>query len=733
MVGERLVVFGPFQLDLEQRLLQRDGQPVPLPPKALSILCVLAERRGALVEYDELMKRVWPDVFVEEGNLKVHVFALRKALGGGRDGTPAIETIPRRGYRLVLPIREAGDRPHGPAAAEPAGRLERATPVQVPAGAVLARRPAEAPSRRVGFRPLRWSVLALAVLAGASWLAVTAAPRPPEIAEVVQLTHFGKATGVVTDGARLYIGEQVGGRSLIAEVSRDGGDPTPLATPFPNVDLLDISPERSELLVASFDAPNDRKALWILPLVGGSPRRVGAVFSDSARWSPDGRRIAFVGDDGALVVAEASGAAMRKVAAGSATVDAWFANGRTILFTRVNPATGGMSLWEVGADGAGLRSFLPERQNPNAVWGEGQSWGSWTADGEFVLFRDALHARRSLWAVRNPGAVLPFSSHKPVEIYASSMDIGRPVVGDNGRRIYVVGTNQSRELARYDWTLQQFVPFLSGASGGLVSSPPGGDALAYVTFPEGNLWRARADGTDRRQLSFPPELAFASAWSPDGTRIAFHTLAPGKPGKIALVSADGGAEETLFPDDPSEEDAPNWSPDGKRLMFGRTWVDRDGNATSAAICVLDLRTGAVSTLPGGENLGPPSWSHTGRYVVAPSADFRSLLLFDVQVGTWRRLLRAGFIRLPTWSRDDRFVYFQDRTATDPQPIYRVSIPDGRMDEVVGRPRLRGSDPGHYLFMGLTPAGDPIAALIRDNADVYALDLGPVARLRAQAK
>ena len=96
--------FGPFQLDLNQRVLLRDGKPVPLPPKAMIILAVLVENHGKLVEREELIRRAWPNVFVEDGNLTVNVFALRKVLAEGLNGVSPIETIPKRGYRFIATV-----------------------------------------------------------------------------------------------------------------------------------------------------------------------------------------------------------------------------------------------------------------------------------------------------------------------------------------------------------------------------------------------------------------------------------------------------------------------------------------------------------------------------------------------------------------------------------------------------------------------------------------------------
>jgi TolB-like protein/Tfp pilus assembly protein PilF len=97
--------FGPFRLDTAERLLLRDGKPVQLTPKAYEMLLALVERSGHIIEKDELLKEVWPDQFVEEGNLTQHVFALRKALGESVGGTQYIETVPRRGYRFIADVR----------------------------------------------------------------------------------------------------------------------------------------------------------------------------------------------------------------------------------------------------------------------------------------------------------------------------------------------------------------------------------------------------------------------------------------------------------------------------------------------------------------------------------------------------------------------------------------------------------------------------------------------------
>jgi len=102
---QTLFEFGDFRLDPEQHLLLRQGQPVPLTPKAFDLLVVLVESDGRLLTKDDLMKRVWSDSFVEEANLTVNISSLRKTLGDSLNGVTLIETVPKVGYRFVAPVK----------------------------------------------------------------------------------------------------------------------------------------------------------------------------------------------------------------------------------------------------------------------------------------------------------------------------------------------------------------------------------------------------------------------------------------------------------------------------------------------------------------------------------------------------------------------------------------------------------------------------------------------------
>ena len=101
--------FGRFRINSAQRLLLRDQEIVPLTPKVFDMLLTLVERSGEVVSKDFLMKKVWPDTFVEEGNLTQNISLVRKALGEGQNGHQYIETVARRGYRFVAPVRVSVD------------------------------------------------------------------------------------------------------------------------------------------------------------------------------------------------------------------------------------------------------------------------------------------------------------------------------------------------------------------------------------------------------------------------------------------------------------------------------------------------------------------------------------------------------------------------------------------------------------------------------------------------
>src|SRR5216683_5108703 len=110
-VSQELICFGPFRLSTAERILEKEGVPVRLGSRALDILIALVERPAEVVTKKELFARVWPDLLVDEGNLRYHVSALRKALGEGRSGGRYVTNVSGRGYCFVAPISRAASQP----------------------------------------------------------------------------------------------------------------------------------------------------------------------------------------------------------------------------------------------------------------------------------------------------------------------------------------------------------------------------------------------------------------------------------------------------------------------------------------------------------------------------------------------------------------------------------------------------------------------------------------------
>jgi Tol biopolymer transport system component len=553
--------------------------------------------------------------------------------------------------------------------------------------------------------------IAVAVLA----FFLTRSLPPPKVLRSVQITSDGrdKSAPIVTDGARLYFSEIVAGREVLVQVSVAGGETVPISVPFQNATLFDISPTGSELLVGSSVGTEAEFPLWVLPALGGSPHRFGDVLAHAGAWSPDGEKIVYA--SGAhLYLAKSDGTESRKLVTvgGSPYQIRWSPDGSVLRFTVSEPKSNSLSLWEVKADGTNLHPLLPGWSVPSS-----ERRGNWTPDGKYFLFNSshgAMEASSNVWAIRERSGLFQRAGSQPMQLTTGPMNTGAILPSKDGKRLFTVGWQERGELVRYDLKSQQFAPYLSGISTFFLAFSKDEEWVAYVTFPEGALWRSRVDGSQRLQLTSPPMRVFICRWSPDGKKIAFNAKSPGKPWKIYVVPAEGGSPQQLMPGERNESN-PNWSPDGNSLAFGRAPWAEGGTSETMAIQVLDLRTKQVSTLPGSEGLYSPRWSPDGRYISAVPADDTKLLLFDFRTQEWVELVHMP-VNFDNYSRDGKYLYVDSPFGDDPA-FYRVRISDHKMERLVSWKDFRRAN----LFSSLAPDDSPLVVRDAGTHEIYALD------------
>ena len=670
---------------------------------------VLLQRPGEVVTREELRSLIWAaDTFVDfDNSLNTSINKLREALGDSANNPRFIETLPRRGYRFIAPVDVAA----GLVPAQQGDPNGVAVRPQTNCGETV-REPSLQSHSALGLSGA--AVILIAVLS--YWL--TRPLMPPKVSGYTRITSDGRAKKfrfdafpvIVTDGPRLYFTEAAnsGMRSTLNQASASGGETSPVSTPFEhNVELSDITSNRSDLLLHTFVAGDSEMPLWILPALGGVPRRVGDVLGRDAAWSPNGERIAYAkGHE--LYVCKADGTEIQKLVAARGRVrwPRWSPSGSVLRFT-VGDAGAWTSIEEVPVVGGRSRALLPG-------WKGIHCCGNWTADGGYYVFQSTSDSGTDIWALRERTGFFRKGNGEPVQLTAGPMDFRSPVPSVDGKKLFVIGEQPRGQLVRFESKSGQFVPYFGGISAQDLDVSKDDQWVAYVTYPGRVLWRSRVDGSQRLQLTSLPMQAWLPRWSPDGKRIAFSAGVPGEPDRIYVVAADGGKPTQLTARNHYETD-PNWSPDQNSLMIGgEPWLEE-----SVAIHLVDLKTRQVSTLPGSEGLFSPHWSPDGRYVVAMSRDSRRLMLFDFSTHKWIELLNSP-AAYPNWSGDGSYVYFSNPYVAEPA-VYRIRISDRKLELVttLSRQRLGWNIAGKWT--GLAEDDSPLVLRDTGSEEIYALD------------
>jgi Tol biopolymer transport system component/DNA-binding winged helix-turn-helix (wHTH) protein len=718
------VAFGLFEADLKSGELWKAGYRVKLQGQPFKVLTVLLENAGEVVSREELQRRVWgPDVIVDfEHSLGSAIKKVREALGDSAENPRFVETLARRGFRFIAPVRSTEDPIQGgggPPRNDVAGYAAVESEVAVCPPVELA--PAASRNNLKYVIPTLCFAFGVLLTAGAIALWTS---RPPEVLpRISRITQEGQVyspadpsietlPASATDGARLFTSSIQNGRIVLSQVSRSTGSfqTLPLPSEIGAPEISDISPDGSKLLVRSHLAASAEQPLWIVPIDGGSAFRVPSVLAQDATWMPDGKSILYAsGNQLAIVSLEDGRSVPFATVPGRAFWLRWSPDKRLLRFTLINPTDHTSALWEISADKHSARQILKNWSGPAS-----ECCGTWTSDGRLFVFEATEDEHTDLWKLSGS------SISNPIRVTNGPLSYEAPAAGGNGEEIFFVGNDSRSNLERYDAGRKEFVPlrdFLSDAS--RVSFSRDQQWVAW-TDEAGHLWRARANGTDKVRLTPESLYVFLVAWSPDGTRLAFMARGPGAAWQIYMVRADGGSLGCLTPQGRNVGD-PSFSPDGKSIVFGRLPDLMGQESTPRSVEILDLATNRVSAVPGSQGFFSPRWSPDGRYIATLTLDQQKVMLFDVAAQTWKTLAITSAAD-PVWSADSKALYIHSYMA-ETEPIYRIGIADGHMEEVASLRNFPVGTTGQYFFSGIAPDNVLLVRTEIFSSNLYTMDLG----------
>lgn len=536
----------------------------------------------------------------------------------------------------------------------------------------------------------------------------------PRVTAITQVTHDGyRKTNLLADDSQLYVTELPAANRMIAKVSLPGWNRSLVASPFANLQALDLSPDHSKLLVST--SKNGESELWTLPVTVGTPRRVGELSGRDASWSGDGKLLVFANGP-TVYLSDAAGIQAHEIftASGSVFAPRFSPDGQRIRFTVSDTEHNATAIWEIGRDGSHAHALLGDWPYQSTA-----CCGNWTADGNYYIFQASQTVPNtnlvvtSIWALSNAEG-----DAAPAQITSGPMSFGNASVAHDSKKLWAIGVQPTVEVVKYEAGKKKFVPLIGGLSATDVEFSADGKWITYVAIPEGTLWRSRANGRDRLQLTPVSERAALPHWSPDGKQIAYASMKPGASWKLSLVSADGGDPQEVLPGNGSQIDA-NWSSDGGRLMFGNFNKDKSG----INIRILDFKTHKIKTVPGSDGLFSPRWSPDGRYIAALAPDGTALMLFDFQTQKWTTWQKetAGTVSYPSWSADSKYLYFDD-LVNDAEAIRRVKVDSSEPEQVVVLPALERYPGALGPWIGRAADGSWMFVRDRSTQEVYQLTL-----------
>ena len=508
---------------------------------------------------------------------------------------------------------------------------------------------------------------------------------------------------LASDGTRIYFNEGEEGSMKIAQVAASGGPTALLPIKVSNPELESLSADGASLLALEVNSQISPHALWKIPLPVGEPRRMPGLDAQDAAYFPDGRILFARGTE--LYISENDGSSPRKLFGLDKSFfrveqPAISPDGTRIAFlARTAPLFFATSIMQIEADGSGPRTI-----------GEGYSQRAaccpnWSKNGKYLVYAMQRRGIWDLWARPTTRSFLHRSSG-PIQLTHGPLSYAQTVSSRDGTRLFAVGETRRGELVHYDARSKQFAPILSGISAFDVTFSADGQWAAYVSYPEGTLWRSRADGTERMQLTYPPMVVLLPFISPDGKRVAFGTLQA----EAYVVNIDGSGLQRIAA---AYTLGPNWSPDGNRIIMTHV-----ANSTEPDEQVFDFHTGQLWAVPSSKGLRGGQWVGPDEFVAA-WRNTRALRVFNLNTNSWSELVPEAI----NWARSLDYKYLYYTTGGAEPNAMRVRIADRKIELITSLKNLRRSiSPIGATQISAAPDGSPVFTRDLSTQEIYALDV-----------
>jgi DNA-binding winged helix-turn-helix (wHTH) protein/Tol biopolymer transport system component len=553
--------FDRFEVDPANRILLRSGETVPLTGKVFDVLLVFAENPSRLLSKDELIERVWPGDFVEEGNLARNVSTLRKVLGDEEKPYKYIATVPGRGYRFVAELNTEYDRTGISNAAVPEPKIA--------ISGILRRRPF-----------LIGAVAILLFLAfGFAVSKITKATRPAAFSvplSLSRLTSSGHVFKVALspDGNLMaFVARDKSGESLSIRQVGMGNDVNlvpPIKGTFINITF---SPDGKLIYYSIFSGGGSEIEFYSIPILGGMSRRVPGEATGTVSFAPDGRHFARVvsssnrGNTTLVVRDQETGDERTLVSRNAPAVFnawgqacSWSPDGSSIavISNEIDAAGHFASIVSVDPVNGSERPFSQQRWN----YVESIQWMS-DGSGLLVAGSDRTESPGQIWFVNADG-----ESRRLTNDLNNYSGLGSTSAGQA-----VVSVQESRTSSIWVSPLAQKtaapVELVSGVG---TMAPIAVEQDGRVIFRSNagggsDLWTAAADGSSKRQLTIGAMVDFRGlASTSDGKYAAFASAKSGKT-NIWLAAFDGSEPRRLT--DGDNEIFPAFTPDGRFVIYQR--------------------------------------------------------------------------------------------------------------------------------------------------------------------